>query len=59
MPTDDDRRRFDEERRRQAEANQRLERSLIEAFVEWIRDTAGRVVKNAIRGFLDWLKALF
>jgi hypothetical protein len=41
--TDDDRKRFEEERRRQAETMQRLERGFLGAFAAWLTAIARRL----------------
>jgi hypothetical protein len=43
---DEDRKRFEAERRRQADATRKLERGFLEAFAEWLGEIAKQVVKT-------------
>lgn len=55
--SNEDRARFEEERRRQQQVNAKLERSVVSAFAEWLSEHAKNLVKKWVGDFWSWLKA--
>jgi hypothetical protein len=53
---DRDRQRFEEEKRRQREERSKLERGALEAFAEWIGETAKQLVKGLVYAAWSWLR---
>lgn len=56
---DEDRERFEEERRREADVRRKLDLGLANALTEWILEVARPYVKKAFQGFMGWLRRLF
>ena len=56
---DDDRKRFEAERTREAETTRRLERNLLGALTDWILQIARPIVRKALDGLVGWLRRLF
>jgi histone H3/H4 len=51
--------RFRRERVLEQEKRERLKRSAVEAFTEWVGEIAKQVVKKAVKGLMGWLRSLF